>query len=101
MLKNLCFMLFMVGCARSSEEVLPAAGESNPPRVVGTPAPTPERPVKFCDVAKTEKIKDCTIYFLECEDGSEELAASCEIHPIGYVTNPPRPVSLLEMEFGK
>lgn len=48
--------------------------------------------IKECVIDKKINIRDCSIYFLKCEDNSEEIISSCSMKPVGIVINPPRPI---------
>jgi wobble nucleotide-excising tRNase len=48
--------------------------------------------VKICEIERLEKVKDCSIFTLFCEDNSKDYYILCEIEPIGIITNPPQPI---------
>jgi len=68
--------LVLVGCAHSIEDPLPKKVEKQPEVDQAEPWSVPRR---ICVVTSTERIKDCKLLKIVCDDGSEDLALLCPI----------------------
>lgn len=90
-----CAALMLVACGDA-----PESKEDNNPPPVSTSSITPYRPdpvpstedVRQCTATKTVQIKDCTLYFLTCDDGEPDMVLLCPPvywEPGEYVPTPP------------
>lgn len=83
--------------------------ETELPKEDSVPVPTKQiksekvaqETVKNCSVVAIDEVSYCTVYTLDCDDGSREYAVLCTVQPVGYITNPPRPVSYGNTAKGK
>ncbi len=93
-MKLLSILLLLVCSCTNEVEIEEPAKEVDPlPSVPETPKPTIQEARKVCRIVKSvTSIRDCKLYTFICEDGSEELYLQCNVHPVGVITNPPRPI---------
>lgn len=90
MFTRIFLSLTLIGCTAEVQSP-PDPPAKQERKVVGTPT-EPVRQVKTCDVVSTEKVRDCILYHLMCDDGEPDMVLQCAIQPIGVITNPPRPI---------
>lgn len=85
--------IFIGACAADSTEPEQSApAKEKPVYHMPTPEPREDNRVVCRTVKLVVTIKDCKLYTFTCEDGSEDMYLSCSTHPIGEITNPPRPI---------
>lgn len=79
-MKYLVIALFLVGCASSEasqEEVIAEATPSIPAKPYAPKVPAEPEPIRQCEVTKSLQVKDCTLYFLMCDDGQPDMILIC------------------------
>lgn len=84
MIKYFFVSLLSIGCAQGSEISLEAEQAPVTAKHIAATGPIPS-PTKItqCDVVKSSKVNDCTLYFLTCDDGADDLFLACPIVNLG------------------